>query len=160
MDLWLMPMTGDSPRPTPFLQAPGNEQNARISPDGRWIAYMSDESGRNEVYVTSFPRPARRWLVSVNGGASPVWARNGRELYYLSSSDRSITAVPVSASPTFTAGLPEPLFPSQAVRAVGRGPGWPYDVAPDGRFLVNRLVESPSPPLTVVLNWLTDVRTR
>ena len=154
-DLWMMPMSGDR-TPTPFLQTPSHEFNARISPDARWIAYVSDESGASEVYVTSFPKPGRRSIVSVGGGASPVWSSNGRELYYVSSSDnRTLTAVPVHTTPTFEPGKPAPLFELRAVRPVGRGQGWTYDVAADGRFLVNRLVERSSPPLTVVMNWLT-----
>jgi Tol biopolymer transport system component len=157
-DLWMMPVFGDR-TPTLILQTPANEYNARISPDGRWIAYESDESGRYEVYVTSFPRPGRRWLVSVNGGKEPVWGRDGRELYYLSDSgNRTLTAVPVSTSPSFEPGVPAPLFESRAVRVPAGGPGATYDVAGDGRFLINTLVERSSAPLSVVLNWLTDVR--
>jgi hypothetical protein len=155
-DLWVMPMSDR--RPTPFLRTPSHEHSARVSPDGRWIAYASDESGRDEIYVTSFPQSGRRWLVSGNGGTNPVWGRNGRELYYLAASaDRTLMAVPLLNGPSFDPGVPAPLFESHAVRVLGRGEGWTYDVASDGRFLVNRLVERSSPPLTVVLNWLTGV---
>jgi Tol biopolymer transport system component len=154
-DLWVLPMAGDR-SPTPFLSTPANETLARISPDGQWIAYQSDESGRYEVYVTSYPQPGRRWPASVNGGTSPTWRKDGREMYY-DSADHRLMAVPVGLGPIFTPGVPVPLFALRAIRVVGRGLGWSYDVAPDGRFLVNTLIERSAAPLTVVLNWPTGV---
>jgi Tol biopolymer transport system component len=154
-DLWVMPMAGDR-SPAPFLNTPANEALARISPDGQWIAYQSDESGRYEVYVTSYPQPGRRWPVSVNGGTSPIWRKDGREIYY-DSADHRLMAVPVGFGPIFTPGVPVPLFALRAIRVVGGGLGWSYDVAPDGRFLVNTLIERSAAPLTVVLNWPTGV---
>jgi Tol biopolymer transport system component len=151
-DLWVMPMSGDR-TPTSFLQTRFDESEGRISPDGRWIAYTSDESGQSEVYVTSFPRPGRTWLVSVNGAENPVWRRDGRELYYVSA-DSKLMAVPVAVDPTFDPGASTPLF---ELRVVSGTYGWNYDVAPDGRFLVNTITDTSSPPITVVTNWLTEV---
>ena len=106
-------------------------------------------------YVTSFPQPGRAWLVSANGGTFPVWQRSGRELYYRAP-DRTLMAVPVAAGSDFVAGAPIPLFqPRAAIGSLGFGTF--YDVAPDGRFLVNVLVERQSPPITVVLNWSADI---
>ena len=80
-DIWLLPLAGDR-KPTPLLQTRFTEQHARISPDGRWMAYSSNESGRQDVYVTRFPEPGGKWPVSTNGGGFPVWRRDGRELFY------------------------------------------------------------------------------
>jgi hypothetical protein len=141
-DVWVLALSDDR-KATPFLQTPSNETHARISPDGRWMAYASNESGTEGVYVTSFPEPGRKWLVSTNGGGLPVWRRDGRELFYRAS-DGKLMAVPMGAGSDFAAGAPIPLFAPRAV--VGElGLGTFYDVAPDGRFLINVLVERTSP---------------
>jgi serine/threonine protein kinase len=149
-DIWLLPVSGDR-RPTSFIQTSFNEYHARISPDGKWMAYVSDESGRNEVYVTRFPKASGKWPVSSSGGNSPVWRRDSRELFY-HAHDGKIMAVSVAVGPDFAAGRPVALFTAKAL--VGRlGLGWFYDVAADGRFLINVLVERTSPPATVLVNW-------
>ena len=149
-DIWVLERSGDR-KPVPFLQSQFWETHARISPDGRWLAYASNESVTQGVHVTSFPKPGRKWPVSPNGGGFPVWGRLSRELFYRAS-DGMLMAVPVGPGADFAPGAPIPLFKPRA--AVGDlGFGTFYDVAPDGRFLINILVERTAPPANVVLNW-------
>ncbi len=125
------------------------EVDAEFHPSGRWFAYVSNESGQTEVYVQSFPAGSGKWMVSVGGGSDPVWSRDGKELFFLSS--EKVTAVAVSASDsTFDHGPPAPLFP---VRLRQNGANRQYDVMPDGRFVLNVLVEAEAKPLTIVSNW-------
>ena len=158
-DMWLLPVFGDR-KPYPFLQTPFNEAQGRFSPDGRWIAYISNESGRYEAYVTSFPGPAGKWQISSGGGTSlgvwPRWRRDGKEITYLAP-DGTLMAVAVNAQGSrFEAGEARPMFATRS-----RGPRWPYDVSPDGRFLVNTVVERErSAPLTVILDWGAGVKKR
>ncbi len=149
-DIWILPLEGGQ-KPFSFLQSPFEEQNAAFSPNGRWIAYSTDESGRNEVYVTSFPGKGGQWQVSTAGGSRPSWRRDGKEIYYLASDDK-LMAVSLSergASLEMTA--PQPLFPVRIKRwRFGRG----YDVTADGkRFVVNTLLQESGSPLTLVVNW-------
>ncbi len=150
-------MSGDQ-KPTPFVQTEFNEIQGRFSPDGRWVAYASNLSGRFEVYVQSFPSSGGKWQVSTGGGAQPQWRRDGRELFYLAA-DRKIMAVEVNgAGPTFVPGVPKPLFEAHVS---ANFPGQPYyAVTGDGqRFLVNTLVgESAPAPFTVVLNWAAALK--
>jgi dipeptidyl aminopeptidase/acylaminoacyl peptidase len=138
----------------PLISTGANEAQARVSPDGRWVAYTSDESGRPEVYVQRFPGPGERIGVSEGGGAQPVWGPDGRQLFYIDP-DRRLMAVPMQADVHITAGTPRLLFelPSYGfdtfygVRNV-------YDVAPDGeRFLVLTRDEQEASSLTVVTNF-------
>jgi serine/threonine protein kinase/Tol biopolymer transport system component len=152
-DIWLFPTSGDR-TPAPFLQTEFAERHARISPDGRWMAYSSDESGSDGVYVTRFPQAGAKWSVSPKGGAFPIWRRDGRELFYRAPGGQ-LMAVPIAAGAEFQPGVAVPLFnPAAAVNNLGLGTF--YDVAPDGRFLINVFVERTSPPATVVLNWRPD----
>jgi Tol biopolymer transport system component len=152
-DIWLFPTTGDR-TPVPFLQTEFDERHARISPDGRWMAYSSNESGSRGVYVTRFPDAGGKWSVSPKGGAFPIWRRDGRELFYRAPGGQ-LMAVPIAGGPEFQPGVAVPLFnPSAAVDDLGLGTF--YDVAPDARFLINVFVERTSPPATVVLNWRPD----
>ena len=142
---------------TPLVELPGNQTNADLSPDGKWIAYQSNESGRDEIYVRPFPLVnTGRWQVSSAGGSRPVWARNGREIFFLDESMR-LVAVPVQAGATFNSGNPAILFelpstPTATART--------YDVAPDGRFLVIKFPKndktSNAPTLNVVVNWTDE----
>ena len=155
-DIWILPTTGDR-KPFPLLNSEFNEYQGRTSPDGRWVAYVSDESGSPEVYVQSFPKPSGKWQISTAGGADPRWRRDGRELYFISA-DRKLMAVDVKADATFQAGVPQALFDVRVSGLVDvRGH---YAVSADGRrFLVNRLGESGgSSPMTVVLNWTAALR--
>ena len=115
----------------PLLASPFNESNPAVSPDGAWIAYRSDESGRNEVYVDRFPDLGDRVQVST-GGTSPLWSPDGTELYYRAGP--AMIAVPVETGASFTAGRPETLFEGPYLDDLARN----YDLAPDGRFLMIR----------------------
>ena len=113
-DIWPLPLSGDR-RPKPFLRTPSHEYQGRISPDGRWIAYASGESGSSmEVYVQSFPVPGRKRRISTSGGVEPQWRRDGKELFYLST-DQQIMSVNVT-DPARNLAAPTPLFP---VRVAG-----------------------------------------
>ena len=157
-DLWVLPMSGDpaARKPSPFLQTPFNEFNARFSPDGRWVAYVSDETGSNEVYVTHFPGPSGKWPISAGGGNFPRWRADGRELFYLARNNTLMAAAVNGQSAEFEVNGTRPLFeihPPGAVR-------FPYDVSADGqRFLVNTLVEAIAlPPITLVVNWAAGLQ--
>ncbi len=144
-------MAGGAARP--LLQTPFDESGLRLSPDGRFAAFVSDEPGRNEVYVAPFPRLGERVRVTQDGAYAPRWSRDGKELFYLTP-DRKLVAVSVSASSPPALGPPRTLFTLQ-------GPyRWPsYDVAPDGRFLAI-VPESlaTEQPLTVLVGVLGQAR--
>ena len=153
-DLWIVPLAGDR-KPIPFLMTAADETAGQFSPDGKWVAYSSDESGRRDVYVQGFAPdkvPAAavgKWPISTAGGDKPRWRRDGKELYYISP-DGKMMAVPVKSSATFEPGVAVPLFDT---RVTGF---FPYDVSSDGRFLINTVAEADagaSSPITVVLNW-------
>ena len=157
LDLLVLPMDGDH-KPVPYLQTPFNEDYAKFSPNGRFIAYTSDESGRNEVYVQTFPSPGTKWQISVGGGAQPRWRRDGRELFYISP-DRKLVAVDVKTDTSILeVGTPKPLF--QTRLSGYPGPRNNYDVSADGqRFLmINLLSDVSSTPITVVINWTADLQ--
>ena len=139
--------------PTRFLTSKGSETNGQISPDGKWAAYASDESGVWEIYVTSFPGAAGKWQVSRGGGTEPRWRGDGKEMFYISPSGM-LMAVPVSGDSTFATGPPAPLFQSHARAPISSTDVFTYDVARDGkRFLVNRYVKPDhAPPLTILLH--------
>jgi hypothetical protein len=141
-----------------FLQTPSNEHQAEFSPNGKWVAYTSDESGKSEVYVQSFPASGGKSLVSTDGGADPRWRRDGKELFYLST-DRKLMAVPVNGETTFEPGLPKGLFQTRvpALTVYDRNL---YAVTKDGqRFLINTVVdEAVSSPVTLVLNWTAGLK--
>jgi len=156
-DLWVLPMTGD-PVPFVFLQTPFQEFGGIFSPDGRWVTYQSNESGRNEVYVRAFMNPDDRtaaapdgqWQISTTGGIDPTWSPDGSELYYLDSVGNMMAVPIITTRETFEAGEPVVLFNRRIFGAVGRQ----YDVAPDGRFLINSLVDDvANDPITLILNW-------
>jgi len=155
-DIWILTREGGS-APRPLLATPFREDFPRFSPDGRWLAYVSDESGRDEVYVRPFPGPGGKWQVSTEGGTEPLWARNGRELFYRSArgaGSRGVMAVRVQSGPSFVASKSEFLFEDRYV-------GGTYDVAPDGQqfVMIEDLTRERSPrQLTVVLNWLEGLK--
>jgi Tol biopolymer transport system component len=158
-DLWVLPLAGDQ-KAFPFLQTDFAEQQGRFSPDGKWVAYASNESGTWQVYVQSFPASGGKWQVSTNGGAQPQWRRDGKELFYISS-DRRLMAVDVKANgSTFDAGAPKELFELRLQTVGLPGPRNYYAVAADGRrFLVASVPEERiSTPTTVVLNWTADLK--
>jgi Tol biopolymer transport system component len=145
-DIWLMSLDGE-PRPTPWLRSAFNERNPRFSPDGRWIAYDSDESGTREVYVALTEGAGEKKRISPSGGRAPRWSRDGKELFYAAPDD-SIVAVPVTSGASLQAGPGASLFRLETgIRN--------FDVSPDGsRFLVTTPLEkSPESPLRVIVNW-------
>jgi serine/threonine protein kinase/Tol biopolymer transport system component len=162
-DLWVLPIetsSGSARQPIPFLVTSADETFGQFSPDGKWIAYSSDESGRREVYVQGFAPdrvPAAavgKWPISTAGGDKPRWRRDGKELFYIAP-DRKLMAVPVKLGPPFEPGVAVPLFET---RVVGY---FPYDVSPDGRFLLYTPseVDTPAPaPLTILLNWQSELK--
>jgi serine/threonine protein kinase len=161
VDLWFLPVSGDQ-KPTPFIQTEFSEIQGRFSPDGRWVAYASNESGPFQVYVQSYPTSGGKWQVSTGGGAQPQWRHDGKELFYLAP-DRKLMAVEVnSTGPTFVAGVPQPLFEAHVVAIFpgGAGTGPYYAVTGDGqRFLLNTLAGDSTPvPLTIVLNWTAGLK--
>ncbi len=144
-------------RPTPLIETASDELNAELSPDGQWLAYQSNESGQDEVYVRPFPNVEQgRWLVS-RGGGTPVWSRNGRELFYLGAPGR-VMAVPIQPGRTFAAGNPQQVLEGPYLTRGFRT----YDVSPDGqRFLmIKDTAAAEGPTLVVVQNWFEELRQR
>jgi Tol biopolymer transport system component len=139
----------DDKKPYVYLHSEFKEQMAKLSPDGRWLAYFSNESKRNEVYVVSFPKPDGKWQISTSGGIIPVWSRDGRELYFVSADNKMMAAEIKTAGGKFQASVPKPLFD---VRLGTNNPN--FDVSKDGRFLIPTAAEqSANVPMMVVLNW-------
>lgn len=154
-DLFRLPLFGDR-KPVPVANRPFNERAAAISPDGRWVAYASNESGRSEVYVQTFPDPTDRWQVSTSGGSEPAWRGDGRELFFRSQGKLMSASVRASGD-TFEAGVPQALFEVPRFFESGRNS---YVVSPDGqRFLaITSLEDQEAQPITVVLNWASALR--
>ena len=158
-ETFVLPLSGPR-KPRLILQSKFNVTSARFSPDGGWVAYMSNDSGQYEIYVQPWPGPGPRWQVSTDSGFDPHWSRNGRELFYRRG-DRMM-AVDVETKPTFRAGRPRSLFEGRFVRS-GIDVGTTYDVSPDGtRFLMIRPDPAESGPahVKVVLNWFEEVKRR
>ena len=163
-DIWVKPMSPDlngtsgDKKPFPFLQTTFSESHPVFSPDGHWIAYQSNESGRSEIYIRPFPGPGGKWQVSTNGGIRPRWRGDGKELFYLNNND-FITAAEVKLRPsTVKIGAVRPLF---TFNRFGGGGTDMYDVTSDGRhFLVLESAdkEVKSSPVTLVVNWLGHVK--
>ncbi|MEQ1760970.1 MAG: protein kinase [Vicinamibacterales bacterium] len=164
-DIWMLSLVGNR-TPTAFVKTPFREVYAAFSPDQRWVAYQSDESGRPEIYLRRFVPPGAaagsdvgQWLVSTMGGVTPAWGFDGRELFYLDPAG-SMMAVPISTSESAIApGAPVSLFPT---RVYGGGldsqQGRQFDVAPDGRFLINQEVAGAVDPITVIQNWNPEAK--
>lgn len=150
-DIWVQPVLGGQ-QPYPLIQAEGGQSNAHLSPNGRWLAYLSDEGGNREVYVQRFPNGGSTRQVSTNGGAGLSWRRDGKELFY-HGSDGKLMAVPVLEGENFEMGAPVPLFEFRS--GINAPAPTPYTVTGDGqRFLVNAIVNAePRAPLTVIINW-------
>jgi len=163
-ELWVLPLEGDK-KPFPFLRTEFNDDYGRFSPNGHLVAYQSDESGRNEIYVRTFTPDSPsatsdtggKWLISTAGGAVPRWGEDGKELYYVAA-DGKLMAVEIATNPVFQAGVPKALFqtplpPSSAARE-------PWAITPDGkRFLLLALGwQNGQAPFTVVLNWQAGLK--
>jgi Tol biopolymer transport system component len=155
-DIWALPSGGDR-KPRAVVKTPFLEAAPRLSPDGRWLAYTSDESGRSEVLVQSFPVPGGRTQISTTGATEPVWSRDGRELFYLNGD--AMMAVEIRTSPTFTAGTPRMLYEGRFVRSPNTVAS--YDVSADGqRFLRVQPMhpDSPRDQIHVTLNWFEELK--
>ncbi|HXW06407.1 MAG TPA: protein kinase [Vicinamibacterales bacterium] len=161
-DVWTMPAPqlpgGEAGAPALYLRTQFNEHDGVLSPDGRWMAYSSDQSGRLEVYVDAFPTRGAGFIpISTSGGRWPQWRRDERELFYLAS-DHTLMAVPVQTNGGFTAGAPRGLFKLQMKEGGARNE-ITYAPASDGqRFLVNVTREAAAPPISVFLNWPAALR--
>jgi Tol biopolymer transport system component len=158
IDLWVLPMTGDM-TPYPYLETPYEETHAQFSPDGRWVAYASVESGKPEVYIQSFPIGGGKWQVSTAGGDQPQWRGDGKEIFYLAA-DRMLMSVSIAGAASLQIGRPTPLFQA-AVPLTGIADARnSYVPTSDGqRFLINMLADTTnSQPLTLVLNWGSDLK--
>jgi Tol biopolymer transport system component len=155
-DTWLVPIAGGQPRA--LLNSRFAEHSAQVSPNGRWLAYASDESGRLDVYVRPFPALGAQSLVSTAGGSQPVWSRDGGRLF--DRGEESIMAVDVEPGATLVAGVPRKLFPDEFYSKGASHTG--YDVAKDGRFLTVQLNEGQGRVTSVnlVQNWLAEVERR
>jgi serine/threonine protein kinase len=154
MDLWVLPIA-ERGEPFVYLQTEFAEYSGRFSPDGRWVAYVSNEVGHQEVYVRSFPVSGGKWQVSTSGGGQPRWRADGKELFYISAAGKLMAVDVKSMADSLEFGVPKPLFD---VRTTPMPVGFNYDVSRDGqRFLVNvGIDETPPSPLIVVTNWLAD----
>ena len=153
-DIWTLSVADR--KATPFLATPFQEGSPQFSPDGRWLAYGSTESGTPEVFVQTFPASGGKWQISTAGGFYPRWRRDGKELYYVAP-DGELMAVEVAPGSGFAAGKPKPLF---RTRIKVFDIGFQYDVSPDGsRFLINTLDENAATSsITVVQNWTAELR--
>jgi eukaryotic-like serine/threonine-protein kinase len=157
-EIWVLRL--NDRKTQPFLQTQSNAYVLRFSPDGHWLAYVSNESERFEVYVQPYPGPGGRWQISTEGGREPVWNPNGRELFYRSGN--KVMAVEIATQPSFSAGKPRMLFEGRYV--LGQAITTNYDVSPDGqRFLMVKPAEQEQAPPTqinVVLNWFEELKRR
>ena len=151
-DLWVLQMP--ERKASPYLQTEFVERDARFSPDGHWVAFVSNESGKDEVYVRPFPDGIRRWPISIDGGVGPEWRSDGKELFYASPSG-NFMSVTIETTPQFNPGPPRPLF---AARIRNNN----YSVSRDGqRVLLNPVPEgptAPAPPITVVIDWTSVLK--
>jgi serine/threonine-protein kinase len=157
-DVWAKNLDG-SEEPQPVVQSPFLDVNASFSSDRRWVVYLSDASGRFEVYATPFPNSGRRYQISTSGGTDPVWSREGDQIFYMSDSRTTLMAVDVETDPEFRAGSPRELFDANFYTSTDRD----YDVAPDGdRFAV--VVEGSTAEarheIHVVTNWFQELNER
>jgi Tol biopolymer transport system component len=173
-DLWVLPMEGDR-MPWVFLKTPFNEHSGKFSPDGRWVAYVSDESGSPEIYVRPFggpfdvaqDRPTASGAanaagggkrVSTAGGTNPRWRHDGKELYYVNAAGALMAAPITVTGSTLAPGMPVALSP---LRLVSGGTGnqvWQYDVTRDGRFLITTVLDEASAPVTLLQNWHPEAK--
>jgi len=153
-DLWAVPIEGGVARtPVPYIEGPARQQQAQFSPDGRFVAYGSDQSGTFEIYVQPFPNASGgKWMISNGGGTEPRWSRDGKELFYFSG--QSLMAVPILLRPTFSSGAATALFDAP-VLANYTNDGHRWQVAPDARrfLMLTDVGQNQAPPLDVVVNW-------
>jgi hypothetical protein len=156
-DLWVLPVTASgkpeaNTQPRPYLRTRFNEWQARFSPEPipRWVSYISDETGREEAYIQAFPEPRGKWQISTGGGRFPGWGKDGRELFYLAPDNKLMSVSLKFGADSVERSVPRELFIVHWDNIVADAP---YDVAPDGRFLVRATTETGSEPLQVIVNW-------
>ena len=150
-DLWMLPLEGDR-KPEPFLQTPFDERRARFSPDGRWLAYDSDESGRPEVYVRPFPGPGGKVQISTEGGIHSVWARDGKTIFFLNG--ERLMAVGLQGGEQLRAGIPRVVVEKEFLSRT-----LSFDVAPDARFVVIKVEPEPElGEIRIVQNWFSELK--
>jgi serine/threonine protein kinase len=161
-DLWALPMTGER-KPFAVAQTPFDERRGQFSPDGRWVAYESNASGRFQIYVQPFPTSGGKWQVSTAGGSQVRWRPDGKELFYVAADERlmAVSIAVAADGQTLNPGDPVPLFPTHLAQGPGiTGTRSQYAVAPDGRFLMNVRIDeaATAPPITVVINWAAALK--
>jgi eukaryotic-like serine/threonine-protein kinase len=160
LDLMVLSLAHPAQSAKPLLHSPAAELNGEVSPDGRWLAYQSNESGRFEISVRPFPNvDAGHWQVSTDGGIQPLWARNGQELFYVAPAS-AVLAVRVERGNAWSAGTPTKMFDDRYYHGAAAGSGRSYDVSPDGRrfLMIKQGTESPAPTIVVVQNWFEDLK--
>jgi eukaryotic-like serine/threonine-protein kinase len=168
VDLWVLPMIGTR-KPFPFLQSSFQKVWGQFSPDGRWVAYESNESGQFEIYVRRFVVPgdaadsmaaqAGQWQVSTTGGIHPTWRADGKELFYIDPAGMMMAAPITETVSAVVPGTPVTLFQTNVLGGgIDSAQGRQYDVAPDGRFLINRVADTAVSPITLILNWNPEVK--
>jgi serine/threonine protein kinase len=150
-DLWILPMTGNQ-KPTPVLNSRFDETLGQFSPDGRWIAYQSNKSGRFQVYVQPFPITGAEWPISINGGTQPRWSPDGKQLFFIAPDLKMMSAGIKPTGSAIEVAPPVALFQTRIVNSFSQIKQQ-YAVAHDGRFLINTAQESSASPITVILNW-------
>jgi Tol biopolymer transport system component len=151
--VWILPVLGDR-KPYPFVKSTFSAREANFSPDGKWLAYCSNESGEYRVYVVPFPDPGGKWQVSSGEGRGPVWRRDGKEIFYLSADNKVMAAKVETSGGSFAAGEAHALFDSHSYGVFGR-----YDVSADGqRFVVAYEASQPSSTLTLVTSWDAELK--
>ncbi|MDQ6699177.1 MAG: hypothetical protein M3Z36_03210, partial [Acidobacteriota bacterium] len=158
--IWVLPLTGER-KPQSYLKTQFEERNGQISPNGRWMAYASFDSGHLEVYVRTFPDPnGGKWLVSVGGGSQPVWRRDGRELFFLSPEMKVLSVEVKTGRGGFEASQPRVLFGRPRAGLSYTNLAADYAVSADGqRFLANTaLEEAGNSTITVLTNWTASLR--
>jgi Tol biopolymer transport system component len=157
-DLWVLPVLGNR-EPFPFLESEFHLTQPQIAPDGRWLAYVSNESGSYEVYVRSFPRGDGQWQISNGGGVSPRWSHDGRELFYVAP-DRNLMVVAVAGGDgdPLEVGLPKALFETRIYGGgtMGLNRGIYYEVTEEGERILMRVAPESS-RITVLLNWNVEL---
>ena len=147
-DIGVMTRDGEA---SPLTDTPFSERTPRFSPDGRWVAFISDESGGDEVYIQSYPEATLKTAISTNGGVEPAWSRDGRELFYWTLDGGTMMSVHVDYEPSLAVAAPVPLFSGRFERypvILGHAN---YDVSPDGEHFI--MVESPPTTFNLILNW-------
>ena len=154
-DIEVMPIAGGPSQV--FAATPAEERNARLSPDGHWMAYISNESGAFEVYVQPFPPTGAKWQISKGGGHQPQWRHDGRELFYIAP-DRKLIGVAVQTGSAFVPGAAQTLVETRITSWERSNHGSQFAVTADGeRFLVNNATDT-TLPITLVLNWTAALK--